>query len=78
MEKLVPVLRLVGVGFYIGACIVGGILLGFWLDSVFKTSPILLLVFLIIGLVAAFWGVYQMLIPIINSENKNQNKKPRR
>ena len=52
--------------------------MGVWLDNVFKTSPILLLVFLIIGLVAAFWGVYQMLIPIINSENKSENKRPRR
>ena len=74
MEKLLPVLRLVGIGFYIGGCIVGGVFLGLWLDNIFKTKPILLLVFLILGLVAAFWGVYQMLIPIVNSENKRQRR----
>jgi F0F1-type ATP synthase assembly protein I len=74
MQKLIPVLRFAGVGFYISACIVGGIFLGFWLDKTFNTAPILLLVFLILGLIAAFWGIYQMLLPIINSNSK----KPRR
>jgi len=74
MDKWTPVLRFMGIGFYIGACIVGGVFLGLWLDSLFHTTPILLLVFLILGLVAAFWGVYQMLIPIINSENKRQRR----
>jgi F0F1-type ATP synthase assembly protein I len=74
MGKLGPVVRLMGVGFYIGACIVGGVFLGNWLDEQFHTFPILLLVFLIIGLVAAFWGVYQMLLPILNSDNKRQRR----
>ena len=74
MDKWNPVLRFVGIGFYIGGCIVGGVVLGLWLDSVFHTTPILLLVFLILGLVAGFWGVYQMLVPIINSENKRQRR----
>lgn len=74
MGKLIPVLRLVGIGFYIGGCIVGGVFLGYELDKLFGTTPILLLVFLIIGLVAAFWGVYQMLLPIMKNENKQQRR----
>ena len=74
MDKWTPALRFMGIGFYIGACIVGGVFLGLWLDSLFHTTPILLLVFLIIGLVAAFWGVYQMVLPIINSSNKQQRR----
>jgi ATP synthase protein I len=66
MKKSNPALRLIGVGFYIGACIVGGVFFGLWLDYKFGTRPILLLAGLIIGVVAAFWGVYQMLLPLIN------------
>lgn len=57
--------KLLGVGFYICACIIGGALGGMWLDSKFNTQPILILAGLIFGLVVAFWGVYQMLIPMI-------------
>lgn len=74
MEKWAQLIRFVGVGFYIGACIVGGVFLGLWLDNRFNTKPILLLVFLIIGLVAAFWGVFQMLLPILNDNNKQQRR----
>jgi ATP synthase protein I len=75
MDKFGPAIRLIGIGFYIGACIVGGVFLGLWLDNQFNTKPILLLVFLIIGLIAAFWGVYQMLIPIMNSDNKKRQRR---
>jgi ATP synthase protein I len=67
-----PVIRLVGVGFYIGFCIVGGVLGGLWLDGKFQTQPIFLLTGLILGLILAFWGVYQMLLPLIN--NKRERK----
>ena len=66
MKKSNPALRLIGVGFYIGICIVGGVFIGLWLDNKFDTRPIFLLVGLVIGLVAAFGGVYQMLLPLIN------------
>jgi len=67
--------RFMGMGFYIAGCIVGAILLGLWLDRKFGTAPVLLLVFLVLGLIVAFWGVYQTLLPIIKGNN---NKKPRR
>jgi ATP synthase protein I len=70
MEKLGPAMRLIGVGFYIGICIVGGVFLGLWIDRRFNTQPIFLLVCLILGLIAAFWGVYQMLLPLLNRDSK--------
>jgi ATP synthase protein I len=73
MEKWGSALRLLGLGFYIIGCILGGVLLGHWLDGKLNTSPILLLVGLVLGLVAAFWGVYQMLIPFIK-DNKTGRK----
>ena len=73
MEKWGSALRLLGLGFYIIGCILGGVLLGHWLDGKLNTTPILLLIGLVLGLVAAFWGVYQMLVPFIR-ENKTGRK----
>jgi len=53
-------LRLTGVGFFIGGSILLGVLAGLWLDSKLNTSPILVLVGLFLGLIVAFYGVYQM------------------
>jgi ATP synthase protein I len=75
LENWKSAFKLLGVGFYICACIIGGAIGGMWLDSKFNTQPILVLAGLILGLVIAFWGVYQMLIPMIKD---NRNKKERR
>ncbi|HEY82849.1 MAG TPA: AtpZ/AtpI family protein [Dehalococcoidia bacterium] len=71
MGRWVAALRLVGVGFFIGGFILLGAVVGLWLDSRLNTSPILVIVGLILGVVLAFWGVYQMLLPLIG---KNQGK----
>lgn len=73
MNNWGPAIRIIGIGFYISACIVGGILGGLWLDRKFSTEPILLLVGLVLGLVLAFWGVYQMIIPMVNNDKKGRN-----
>jgi ATP synthase protein I len=73
MKRSNPAFRLIGVGFYIGACIVGGIFLGMWLDNTFGTRPICLLAGLILGLVVAFVGVYRMLLPLI--DNRREGKR---
>ncbi len=72
MDKWGPAIRLVGVGFYIVVCLVAGVLGGNWLDHKLNTQPIFLLVGIVLALVLVFWGVYQMLLPILN------NKKERR
>ena len=67
-------MRFIGVGWYIGSCIVLGVLGGLWLDNKFNTSPILVIVGLILGLVVAFYGMYQMLLPLIkNKQNKEDS-----
>jgi ATP synthase protein I len=73
MDKWGPAVRLIGVGFYISACIVGGVLGGLWMDRRFNTQPIFLLAGLVLGLVAAFWGVYQMIKPMMN-DNKSKRR----
>ena len=73
MSRWAAALRLTGVGFFIGGSIVLGVIAGLWLDSRLNTSPILVLVGLFLGIVVAFWGVYQMLLPLIGSRRGKEN-----
>ncbi|MBA7614238.1 hypothetical protein ES703_21501 [subsurface metagenome] len=73
MSKWVAALRLVGVGFFIGGSIVLGVFAGLWLDSKLNTSPILVIVGLVLGIVIAFYGVYQMLLPLIGNKQGKEN-----
>ncbi len=58
-------------GWYIGACIVLGVIGGLWLDNKFNTNPILVIVGLILGVIVAFYGMYRMILPNIK---KKQNR----
>ncbi len=71
---MIAALRLIGVGFFIGVSIVLGVATGLWLDNRFDTSPILVIVGLLLGITVAFYGVYQMLLPLIGYQrNKGKN-----
>jgi len=58
-------LRFIGVGWFIAISILLGVWGGLWLDGKLGTSPIMVIVGLILGLVVAFYGVYRMLLPLI-------------
>ena len=73
MSRWMMALRLVGVGFFIGGSIVMGVVMGLWLDNRLNTKPILVIVGLILGIIVAFYGVYQMLLPLL-SERRRENK----
>ena len=74
MKRWEAALRLAGVGWFIGLCIVLGVAGGLWLDSKFNTRPILAIVGLILGLVVAIYGVYRMILPNLNKkQNKGKN-----
>jgi ATP synthase protein I len=68
MEKWGRAARLIGLGFFVGLCITGGVLGGLWLDTRFNTKPLLAIIGLVLGTITAFWGVYQMLIPFFNGK----------
>ncbi len=70
MDRLQAALRLVGMGWFVGICIVLGILGGRWLDDRFHTRGLLIVVGLIVGLAVAFYGVYRMILPNITKKNK--------
>jgi F0F1-type ATP synthase assembly protein I len=73
MRRWGAALRFIGVGWFIGISIVGGVLGGLWLDGKFGTSPILVIAGLILGLVVAFYGFYRMLLPLIGNKNDKEN-----
>ncbi len=67
-------LQFVGVGFYIGGCIVGGVLLGLWIDSLLNTRPLFAIAGLVVGIGIAFYGVSQIAIPLIKQNRGRRNK----
>ncbi|MFC1917360.1 AtpZ/AtpI family protein [Chloroflexota bacterium] len=71
MNRRMAAMRLVGVGFFIGICLLLGVLAGLWLDGKFGTKPIFMMLGLLLGLVVAGYGVYQMLLPLLRN---NQDK----
>ena len=66
-------LRLTGVGFFIGGSIVMGVVTGLWLDSKLNTGPILVIIGLLLGIVVALAGVYQMLLPLMGDQRNKEN-----
>ena len=71
-------LRLTGLGWYIAACIVIGILAGIGLDKLLGTRVLFTLIGIILGSIAAFWGVYKMVLPILyGSQNQDTPRKGR-
>ena len=72
MDRLPPAARLIGIGWYFAVCIVLGVVGGALLDRAADTTPLLTLVGLTIGLVAAFYGGYRMLMDVLGT---NQGRK---
>ena len=73
MRKWAGVLRLVGVGWYIAACLVLGLLGGVWLDRTLGTVVLFTIVGLFAGLGLAGFGVYRALLPLMR-EGGNGDK----
>ena len=61
--------QLLGLGWYIVACLVGGIVGGIWLDGQIGTTPLFLLIGLFAGLGLAFYGVMQMVRDATGKDN---------
>jgi len=68
----VVALRLTGVGFFIGGSIVLGIIGGRWLDSKLDMN-LFWIIGLILGIVVAFYGVYQMILPLMDNKQGKGN-----
>jgi len=70
MNRWIPALRLTGIGFYIGTCIVGGTFAGWWFGG---KKPLFMIIGLLVGLVIAVYGVYRMIRPLMNNKQDKEN-----
>ena len=55
-------LRLLGIGWYIGICITAGAVIGLWADHSLGLSPLLTLLGIGLGLIAALAGMIRMIL----------------
>jgi F0F1-type ATP synthase assembly protein I len=73
MSRWAAAFRLFGLGFYVAACILSGVLAGLWLDNKFSTKPLFILLGLAAGLAVAFYGVYRMIRLVMNNKQGKEN-----
>ena len=73
MSRWAAALRLTGVGFFVGTCIIMGVIGGLWLDNKLNTAPVFILVGLVLGVVVAAFGVYQMLLPLLHDKQDKES-----
>lgn len=76
-RKYVLLFRLVGVGWYIALSIILPLLGGLWLDNKLGTLPLLTLSGIVLGVVLAFYGVYKMVVPILDMDGTSSEKDSR-
>jgi ATP synthase protein I len=61
-------------GLEMGLSVAIGIGIGYFLDSYFKTSPYLTIIFMLFGVVAAFKTIFTLLRKIEREDKRNNNK----
>jgi F0F1-type ATP synthase assembly protein I len=74
MDRLPPTIRLIGIGWYVAICIVGGVVGGLLLDRAIDLAPVFTLVGLLVGLGAAFYGGYRMLMETLGGIGRRRGK----
>ena len=70
-KKLVLAFQLVGMGWYVGVCIIGGAFFGRWIASLFTFSNadvIFVLLGILLGLVSAAVGIFKLVNLLLNSD----------
>jgi len=77
VQRLTPAIQLLGLGSYLATCIAGGTVGGYFLDQALDTGRIFTLAGLALGLVAAFWGGYRMLMDTIADVNRWEQQQQR-
>ena len=73
MRRWQAALRLIGVGWYVAGAILLGVVGGLWLDNRFDTKPLFVVAGLILGIIVAGYGVYRMLLPLINNKGNKED-----
>ncbi|PKB71396.1 MAG: hypothetical protein BZY87_05945 [SAR202 cluster bacterium Io17-Chloro-G6] len=68
MERRLLALRLTGLGWYVAACIVTGVVGGVALDKWLGLEPLFTLLGTLLGTTAAFYGLFKMIQPLLRPE----------
>ncbi|MDP2919107.1 MAG: AtpZ/AtpI family protein [Dehalococcoidia bacterium] len=72
MKPWLAALSLSGIGFYIAGAIILGIVGGRWLDQKLDTAPLWFIIGLILGILVAVIGTYNMLKPFMQNNGKDK------
>ena len=64
-SALMVAVQLLGLGWLVATSVVAGALVGLWIDGILSTNPLFLVVGLLVGLATASYGVYKMVVPLI-------------
>jgi len=55
-----PLEKYLNIGYYLIIPIIIFLMLGLWLDKVFKTKPFFVLFFLLVGILSSFYNLYRL------------------
>ena len=69
MDRRLLALRLLGLGWYVAMCVVIGAVGGILLDRLLGLAPLFTLLGVLFGTVAAFYGLYKMVRPLLNNDS---------
>ena len=67
-------LRLMGVGWYVAASVVIGIVGGYLVDRWLGTTPVFIIVGVILGTTVAFYGLYRMVQPLMGDQERESRE----
>lgn len=67
-------LRLMGVGWYVAASVVIGIVGGFFVDRWLGTTPVFIILGVIFGTTVAFYGLYRMVQPLMGDQEQGSKE----
>jgi len=67
-----PAFGLIGIGFSLVFWIVGGALLGQWLDGRWGTDPLFTLMLLVVGMMIGFYDAYRRLRDIMKRTGRTR------
>ena len=68
MNRRLLALRLTGLGWYVGSCIVIGVVGGVAIDKWLGLKPLFTLLGIGVGTTSAFYGLFKMIRPLITPE----------
>ena len=68
ISEMKDAMNLLGIGFFLAISIVGGMGLGYWLDNMWDTKPLVMLIGLFVGIIIGIFGTYQTIAPIMKKK----------